>query len=94
MTAQVTIPSNLPIGIEHECDMSHSSIRELFLELVTRVLETLATRLQVVDRDAEMPEAAARVGITVGDFKFGVILGAVVVGELNDSLSIGDMRIG
>jgi hypothetical protein len=68
--------------------VAHLAIRQLLLELVSCILNALARRLDVVDRDAEMAKAA-RVRVAVRDLIVGVVLGAVVVRELDDTLAVG-----
>lgn len=87
------------IGVQHERDMPHLAVRQLLLERVPGVLEALARRLDVVDADARVPEPAVRLRVAVVDLVLRVVLGAVVVRQLDDALAVeraaaGGPRVG
>jgi hypothetical protein len=69
----------------------HPPVRELLLELVTGILDALAGRLDVVDADASVAEAPVRIAVAVVDLVIGVVLGAVVVRQLDKTLAIPDI---
>jgi hypothetical protein len=60
----------------------HATVGQLLLELVAGILDALAGGLDVVDADAGVAEAAVRLLVTGSDGEVGVVLSAVVVGEL------------
>lgn len=76
------------VGVKHKGNVLHATVAQLLLELVPGVLDALAGRLQVVDTDAGVAEPAVRLRVTVDDLVVGVVLGAVVVGELDDALAV------
>ncbi len=71
------------VRVKGEGYVVHAPLGELLLELVAGVFDALAGGLDVVYGDADVTESAARVGVAVGDGVVGVILGAVVVGQLD-----------
>ncbi len=76
------------VRIERKGDMLHASVGELLLELITRILDALACRLDVVDGDTDVSEAAVRLLVAVVDGVGVVGLGAVVMRELDDALAV------
>jgi len=83
--------SSLPltIWIKGECNVTHSSISQFLLELVTSVLNSLARCLNGVDTDTDMTEAFPRFRVAVVGLETVIILGAVVVGQLQQALTVG-----
>jgi hypothetical protein len=79
------------IRVQHECDVAHTTVAKLLLELVARILEALTCSLQVIDRDAEMSKALVRFRVAIGDLIAGVVFSAVVVRKLDDALAVGPM---
>ena len=66
--------------------MPHLPVLRPLLKVDAQLLEARARLLDVVDRDREVAEAAARLGVAVRvALEVGVGLGAVVVGELEDA---------
>lgn len=78
----------VPIRVQRERDVLHASVRELLLEPVPRVLDPLARGLDVVHGDAHVPEPAMRLRVAVVDLVVGVVLGAVVVRQLDEALPV------
>lgn len=76
------------VGVEREGDVLHAAVGQLLLEPVPGLLEPPTRRLDVVDRDAEVPEAAVRLHVAVADRVARVILGPVVVRQLDDALAV------
>lgn len=68
--------------------MSHPPIRQLLLELVTRLLDPLARGLEVVYTDTRVAKPAVRLDVAVVDLVLRVGLGAVVVGELDEPFAV------
>ena len=68
--------------------MAHAPIRQLLLKLVPGLFNALARGLQVVDADARVAEAAVRLDVAVVDLVLGVVLGAVVVRQLDEALAV------
>lgn len=68
--------------------MAHAPVGQLLLELVAGVLDALAGGLDVVDADARVAEAAVGLGVAVVDLVLGVVLGAVVVRQLDEALAV------
>jgi hypothetical protein len=68
--------------------MAHAPVRQLLLEPVPGLLDALARGLQVVDADARVAEAAVRLDVAVVDLVLGVVLGAVVVRQLDEALAV------
>lgn len=66
----------------------HSSVLQLLLELVPSVLQSLASCLDIVDGDTDVTKALSRVLVAVVRFVRVVILRAVVVRQLDDTLSV------
>ena len=77
------------VGIQGEGDAPHAAVRQFLLELIPSVFEPLAGRLDVVDADANVSEALARIAVAVGNFEGGVVLRAVVVRQLEDAFAVG-----
>ena len=61
---------------------------ELLLKLVSGIADAFTSGLDVVDTDANVPEAFAMVFVAIGDFEVGVALRAVVVGQLDDAFAV------
>lgn len=68
--------------------MLHSAIGQPLLELIPRVLDALTRGLDVVDRDADVPEPAVRLLVAMVDGVALVRLGAVVVRQLDNALAV------
>jgi hypothetical protein len=66
----------------------HASVSKLLLELVSGILDALASGLEVVDGDASVAESSVGVLISIVDSVGRIILGAVVVSEFNDALTV------
>ena len=76
------------IGVKDEGNVAHTSIGKLLLELVASILDSLAGGLNIVDRDTGVPEATVRLLVTVVYLVVGIILGSVVVSQLDETLSV------
>jgi hypothetical protein len=76
------------IGVKNEGNVAHTSIGKLLLELVTSILNSLAGGLDVVDRNTGVAEATVRLLVTVVDLVVGIILGSVVMSQLDETLSV------
>lgn len=76
------------IGVEDKGNVPHATVRQLLLERVTAILDALAGGLEVVNADAGVTETAVRLLVAVGDGEVGVVLSAVVVGELRCRLMV------
>lgn len=74
-----------PTRVKSEGDALHAAVGQFLLELVTGVLETLASSLDVVDGDGNVTKALVRVLVAILDLEAWVILGAVVVCEFNQA---------
>jgi hypothetical protein len=61
---------------------------ELLLKLVSGIADACTSGLDVVDTDANVPEAFAVVFVAIGNLEVGVALRAVVVGQLDDALAV------
>jgi hypothetical protein len=78
------------IGVQSKGNILLSAVGELLLELDAAILEISRHLLNVVDREANVPKAPVGLHVAVVDLVVGVVLGAVVVGQLQDSLSVPD----
>lgn len=81
------------IGVLGERDVSHTTFRQLLLEWVARVLNALAGRFDIVDRNGDVAEAAMGLGVAIDDGVMGVILGAVVVSQLQNGIAVGPVTV-
>ena len=68
--------------------MLHPAVRKLLLELVPRIFDPLARGLDVVDADTRVPKASVGLDVAVVDLVGVIVLGAVVVRELDESLAV------
>lgn len=82
-----------PVAIRVQCkgNVVHAPICQLLLEFVASVLDTLARSLNVINADASVAEATVGLFVPIVDGVVGVILGAVVVRQLDDALAIGEV---
>lgn len=76
------------IRVKHEGDVAHATVCELLLELVTGILQSLTRSLNVVDRNTKVAEAFVRLGVAIVNRVVGVVFGAIVVCELNNSFAV------
>lgn len=81
------------IGILDESNIPHATIRELLLERVSRVLESLAGLLDVVDGDSQVTESAVRFCVAVDHAVVGVTFRAVVVSELDNTVAVRPVTV-
>src|SRR5690242_7417902 len=72
------------VGILDEGDVLHAAIGQTLLERHAQRLEAHAGRVHVRHRDAQVAETA-RLAVAVVVLKIRLLLGAVVVGELQDA---------
>lgn len=78
--------ANAPIGVKDKRDVVHLAVGELLLELYAFLLESGARRVDIVDGDGDVPEAAAGIGIAARiALEVDVVLSAVVMSELEDT---------
>jgi hypothetical protein len=84
-----------PVSIRIECksDATHSSVRQLLLEFVTGIFDSLASSLNVVDTDTSMPETLYRFTVSSCDFIIGVVLGSVVMCQLDQTFAIAEVVV-
>lgn len=86
-----------PVRVQNKSNMPHLSIAGPLLELHTKLVETLARLLNVVNGDRDMSEPAARISVSISiPLEVGVRFGAVVVGELEYACFdfLFEMRVG
>ncbi|KAI6760727.1 hypothetical protein HG530_009587 [Fusarium avenaceum] len=76
------------IRVKHKGNVSHAAVTELLLELVTSILDSLAGSLDVVHRNTGVAKAAIGLLVPVVDLVLRIILGTIVVGQLDKSLSV------
>jgi hypothetical protein len=70
----------------------HTPVGKPLLELVSSILDALASGLEVVNGDASVAESSVRVLVSIVDSVGRVILSAVVVSEFDDALTV-DSRV-
>ena len=76
-----------------ESNVLHATVGELLLKGVAGIFDSLASGLDVVDRDGDVAKAAVRFGVSVDHAVVGITLGAVVVGEFENSVAIGPVAV-
>lgn len=81
----------LTVGIQSKGNRAHATIGKLLLELVSCIFNPLTGSLNVVYTYAHMAKTLVRISVAICDFVVGIILGAVVVSELDDALTVGPM---
>lgn len=81
------------IGVLDKGDVPHATVRELLLERVPCILESLAGHLNVVDGDSKVTESAMRFCVAVDYAVVGVALRAVVVGKLDDTVAVRPVTV-
>lgn len=69
-------------------DVMHPAVLQLLLKLISRVLQSLTRSLDVVHRDADMPETFSGLLVAIVWLVGSIILRAIIVSELNDALAI------
>ena len=80
--------TDVPIRVEDESNVLHLAVGEPLLEGDAEVLEAGTALLDVGHGDGDVSKATAGVSVAAGvALEVGVGLGAVVVGELEDSLA-------
>lgn len=75
-------------------DVMHPAVLQLLLKLISRVLQSLTRSLDVVHRDADMPETFSGLLVAIVWLVGSIILRAIVVSELNDALAISPVIAG
>lgn len=83
----------VPVRVLGEGNVSHASLGQLLLERVACILNALAGGFDVVHRDGDMAEAPVGLGVAIDYAVVGVVLGAVVVSELQDGIAIGPVAV-
>ena len=79
------------IGILDKSDVPHTALCELLLEGIAGILKSLASGLNVIHRDSNVTKSAVRLGVTVDNAVVGIILGAMVMSEFQDTVAISEM---
>lgn len=77
--------------IQSKGNVSHGALVQRLLELVAGVEEALAGRLDVVHADASVAKSTVGLFVAIVDLEVGVVFRAVVVSELNNALSVGEV---
>jgi len=72
----------------------HPAVLQLLLKLISRVLQSLTRSLDVVHRDADMPETFSGLLVAIVWLVGSIILRAIVVSELNNALAISPVIAG
>lgn len=82
-----------PVAVWVKCEgyASHSAVGELFLELVPGIFNSFAGCLDVVYANANVAKAFAWILVAVVHCVAVVVLGAIIVGQLDDAFSVGPM---
>lgn len=78
------------VRIQRKGDVLHAAVRQPLLEPVAGVLEAAAGGLDAVDADADVAEAAVGLGVAAVDLVVRVVLGPVVVRQLDHALAVED----
>lgn len=81
------------VGILGKSNVLHPTLRQLLLEGVACILESLARRLDVVNRDGDVTKSTVWLGVSVYDAVVGVILGTVVVSEFQHAVAVGPVAV-
>lgn len=76
------------IRVQNKGNMLHPAISKLLLELVSGILETLASGLDVVHTNAGVAEATVRLFVAGVHGIIGVVLSAVVVSQLDNTFAV------
>lgn len=76
------------IRVQGKCNVLHTPVGKLFLELVSGILDALASGLEVVDGDASVAESSVGVLVSIVDSVGRIIFSAVVVSEFDDALAV------
>lgn len=78
----------VPIGVQNKSNVFHLSIGESLLEGNSELLKALASFYDVVDGDGDVAKSFSRFRVSVGvAFEVGIILRAVIMGELEDAFA-------
>ena len=85
-----TEKTDVPIWIQDERDMPHPPIRQLLLERHAELLEPSTSSLYIGNSDGDVTESARLLVAVVVSDEVGVVLRAVVPGELEHPLSCMD----
>lgn len=83
----------VPVRVLGESNVSHATLGQLLLEGVACILDALAGGLNVVHRDSDVAEAPVGLGVAVDHAVVGVVLGAVVMSELQDGIAISPVAV-
>lgn len=86
-----TISFDIILGVfftDTHRDVMHPAVLQLLLKLISCVLQSLARSLDVVHRDADMPETFSRLLVAIVWLVGSIILRAIIVSELNNALAI------
>lgn len=76
------------IRIQDESNVPHASVRKLLLELVASIFKALASGLEIIYRNTQVTKALVWLRVAIGDLVIWVILGAIIVRQLDDALPI------
>ena len=78
----------ISIWIQRKGNVPHATICQLFLELVPGILESLARSLNVVNAHAGMSETFSGLRVSCRNLIFGIVLGAVVMCQFDETFAI------
>lgn len=81
------------IGILSEGDVSHTAFGQFFLEGVAGIFNALAGGFNVVNRDGNVAEATVRLCVSVHHAVVGVVLGAIVVSQFQNGITISPVTV-
>lgn len=80
----------ISVRIQSKSDVTHPAVAELLVKLVPGILNSLTCLLDIIYADADMAKSSMGLDVAVVDLEASIILCAVVVGQLDDTLSIED----
>jgi len=92
LSVAVSLPNDLnpvPVRVQGEGDAPHLSVGKLLLEADGVGFEAGARGFKVVNAEADVAEASAWIGVAGGYSVVWVVLGAIVVRELQNGLPVG-----
>lgn len=81
----------ISIRVQCKCNVFHPAISQLLLEFVPRVLNSLTRSLEIVHTNAGMPKSSIRLSIASGNFVVGIVLGSVVMCQLNEAFAVAEV---
>lgn len=78
----------IPIRIQRKRNMLHASILQSLLEPIPRLLDPLTSGLDIINGDTHVSEPAMGLRVAVIHFVRRVVLGPVVVRQLDEALAV------